>query len=346
MRDWLRKYLFDTLEEGRIWHPSGNEPEGTAFQALLQAQQTYQNLSAKAKRLVTDAFTAHYSPDGTKLAYSTGFHGYSGVAVLDVKTGQNDLLIVPGKDPQWSPDGQHLVFVRDCNVLPVSELANAERMNQHRENNDEEVWVMQADGTSPERLAFGSLPCWDSDPNHIYYYSSRDGKFYKTSWQDIHDIPQPILTKGSPILSPGRDSMAYTEGTSIKVLDLSSESVLTEHKLPFTVQGKTWSMDGSELCFGAAKFGERLWIYNLENGSMRCVLQGPVRPTSVSLDGTKLVFNVKSPYFEVWEANLNPDISMLESLAPGKTIEECRQEQWDLHTQRIRTDPNNAYNYF
>jgi serine/threonine protein kinase/tetratricopeptide (TPR) repeat protein len=344
--DWARKYVFDALDQGRQWHPPEQAPVGAAFDSILQAQETYRTLSVKARRVVTDAFTAHYSPDGTKLAYSTGFHGYSGVAVLDTKTGQTDLLMVPGKDPQWSPDGQHLVFVRDCNVLPVSALANAERMNQHRENIDEEVWVMKADGTSPKRLAFGSLPCWDKDPNYIYYYSNRDMKLYKENWRDANDIAQSIPTKGLPSLSPDRDSMAYMEGRSIKVLDLASRSVLAKCKLPFKTQWKAWSRDGRELCFGASAFGEGLWIYSLERGSVRNVLEGPSLPTSVAPDGRRLVFNVKSPYFEIWEADLDPSTSMLESLGPGKTVEECQQEQLALLIQRIEADPNNATSYF
>ena len=345
-QNWSRKYVFDTLEAGVLWHAKDSQPRGSAFLPLWEAQETYQTLSAKARRVVTDGFTAHYSPDGQKLAYSTGFHGYSGVAVLDRETGRTDLLIVPGKDPQWSPDGQYLVFVRDCNVLPVSELANAAPINRHRDQKNEEVWVMKADGTEPRRVGFGSLPCWDRDPDYIYYYSSRDATLYKANWQDPHGIPQPIQTKGYPLLSTDRNSLAYIEETSFEIFDLASESVLTKYKLPFKPQGEAWSRHDGELCFGASVFGGGLWIYDLETESTKNVLQGPIRPISVSWDGTKLVFNIKSPYFEIWEADLDPGISVLDSLGPGKTLDACRREEWALHAQRIQADPNNAHNYF
>jgi len=42
---------------------------------------------------------------------------YSGVALYDPATKEIELLIVPGKDPRWSPDGRHIAFVRDCQAL-------------------------------------------------------------------------------------------------------------------------------------------------------------------------------------------------------------------------------------
>ncbi len=113
--DWRAKYVFDTLAAGRSWHPPGREPAGAAFLPMVEAEETYRQLSAKAKRVITDGFTTHWSPDGKKLAFSLGVHGYNGVAIYDSATKETDLLIVPGKDPSWSPDGQ---IHRLCSGLP------------------------------------------------------------------------------------------------------------------------------------------------------------------------------------------------------------------------------------
>ena len=115
--DWQGKYVFDTLAAGQSWHPTGSAPAGAAFLPMVEAEETYHELSAKAKRVIVDGFSAQWSPHGDKLAFSAGVHGYSGVALYDQTTQETDLLIVPGKDPRWSPDGRHIAFVRDCQVL-------------------------------------------------------------------------------------------------------------------------------------------------------------------------------------------------------------------------------------
>ena len=46
----------------------------------------------------------------------------------DMQKDETNLLIVPGKDPVWSPDGRLLAFVRDCQALPVAQLVDAERL--------------------------------------------------------------------------------------------------------------------------------------------------------------------------------------------------------------------------
>jgi tetratricopeptide (TPR) repeat protein len=357
LRDWCRKYVFDTLQAGRAWHPPGSEPKGFAFQAMLEADETYHRLSAKARRVVTDAFTAHWSPDGAKLAFSTGFVGHSGVAVWDVETGETDLLIVPGKDPQWSPDGRHIVFVRDCQALPVSGLASAERENRPPTRGGkgvwimkEEVWIMKADGMEARRLVSGRWPRWRHDPNHIYLYSQSDRMLCQMSIEHADSRPQPILTCDDrlPEISPDEKYVACIEGTSLKILELASGSLSTEWTFPSELRGTTWASDGCELCFGAERFAEissGLWVYDLDKKQTRKVLEGPVQPRSLALDGTKLVLNLPSPYFEIWVADLDPNAGIVESLGPGLTLDEHCQEQLAFYTQRIKANPEDANNY-
>ena len=129
---WATKYVFDTLEAGRSWHPADREPAGAAFLPMMEAEETYRESLGQGPPCRRNGFSAQWSPDGKKLAFSLGVHGYSGVAVFDPATKETELLIVPGKDPRWSPDGQYIAFVRDCQALRLEELTATERKEQGR----------------------------------------------------------------------------------------------------------------------------------------------------------------------------------------------------------------------
>jgi Tol biopolymer transport system component len=170
---------------------------------MFIAEETYRVLAAKARRLIPDAFSGRWSPDGRKVVFSLGGQGYSGVAVSDQASRKTGLLIVPGRDPSWSPDGRKIAFVRDCEALRLSDLAGADRRNQRRAAETEEVWVMDADGAKPRRLASGAgWPSWSPDARHVYYHSRADNRLIAQHsddglvWRDVLDASdQTVMTE-------------------------------------------------------------------------------------------------------------------------------------------------------
>ena len=72
---------------------------------MIEAEETYRQLSAKGRRVATDAFNGHWSPDGKRLALSVGFIGYSGVAVFDSVSKETELLIVQARTRSGHPTG-------------------------------------------------------------------------------------------------------------------------------------------------------------------------------------------------------------------------------------------------
>ncbi len=346
------KHVFDSLRAGRIWHPPGRAPAGRAFVPMIEAEESYHRLSTKGRWVTTDGFNACWSPDGSKLAFSLGVHGYSGVAIYDPVTKETDLLIIPGKDPQWSPDGRYIAFVRDCQVLRVPELVGAVRRNQHRLETEEEVWIMNADGTEPRRLAKGSGPSWGKDSTCVYYHSRLDKAFCSISITDMDAAPLQLFPwfGAPPSVCPDGQRVAYKEGGTLKVRDLASRAVIADWPTPVgTSDAPAWSPTGRELCLaGREDWGEAmgLWIYAFDTNEPLHVLEGQITSASWARDGTKLAFTLGSPHFDIWVADLDPNVSTLESVGSQQTVAEHWQDMVRLCTRRIITDPLDAYAYF
>jgi serine/threonine protein kinase/Tol biopolymer transport system component len=350
-RQWCAKYIFDTLDAGRSWYPDGMEPVGASFLPMVEAEETYRSLSGKAHRLTTDGFTACWSPDCKKLAFSAGVHGYSGVALYDPATKETELLIIPGKDPLWSPDGKYIAFIRDCQLLRISEFIATERKEQHRHMADEEVWIMNADGTEPRRLACGGWPTWSQDSSTIYYQSRVDNKLCSISITGGTVEQKQIMACSNPFpsLSPDNRFVAYLESASLKVKDLTSKTVVAEWPAPFSIWSRAvWYPTGRELCLAGQNSSDDmtgLWIYDLHRSEPERILGGQITVGSWSSDGSKLVFSLGPPYFEIWAADLDPNVSTIEALGPAQTPDEHIQEMLAFYNRRIGFDPQDAYAY-
>ncbi len=350
---WAAKYVFDTLTAGRTWHPPDRAPAGAAFLPLAEAEETYRELSAQGHRLTTDGFSAEWSPDGKKLAFSMGVIGNSGVALYDPATKETDLLIVPGKYPRWSPDGKYLAFVRDRQFLRVPEFVAADPKNQPLAATDQEIWLMKSDGTEPRRLARGVSPSWDRDSTCVYYRSLLDSTLYSILIGSENTEPRGIMACPGygPSVSPDNRCVAYMEGTSLKVKDLGSQSLVAEWPLPLPSDGwgaSAWSPASNELCLGGSGgLGNRtgLWIYRLDQSEPTTSLGGPITVGSWAPDGTKLVFELGAPCFQIWTADLAPNVSATETLGPARTIEQHLRELVGLYAREAEIDPQDAYAY-
>jgi Tol biopolymer transport system component len=344
------KYVFDCLEARRLWRAPAREPSGPAFVPMLEAEETYRHLSAKARRLITDGFCGRWSPDRSKLAFSLGVHGYSGVAIYDPKLQAIELLITPGKDPVWSPDGRQIAFVRDCGVLRLPDLTAAERRSQIRGYTSEEVWIMNADGTRPRRLARGGWPSWSQDGSHLYYQSRVDSMLYSISTEETKAQPTAVFPNSCdhPSVSPDGKLLAYVESRSLKIVELASQKRVAEWEAPLPIWGGEWSPDGRRFSLGGVNRVEDrtgLWIYDLDRKDAVKVLSGQIVVASWSAEETQLLFSLGPPYFEIWAAELDPKLSTIESLGPGQTLQQHYLEILRLHTRRIEADPNNADSY-
>ncbi len=127
------------------------------------------------------------------------------IVFRDSHTGQSEIYIMDdnGKNvrqlthtplseymPRFSPDGRHIVFVR--NLGPVAEPRQFQQFD---------IFIIDVDGNNERRLTFhlkgDAVPTWSPDGQHIAFDSSRSG------WPEIHileigsgNIRQ--LTKNNP----------------------------------------------------------------------------------------------------------------------------------------------------
>ena len=114
------------------------------------------------------------------VAYTAEAAGSRQVFTLSLRGGYPTQLTAsdkPVSDPQWSPDGRRLAYVRD-----------------------DEIWVMETDGSRLTRVVGkpggGRQPRWSPDGHRLAFISRRRG------WSQIWLIDAPVPRRGRPAADP------------------------------------------------------------------------------------------------------------------------------------------------
>ena len=219
-------------DDGAAWSPDGRliafsrgesrDPSPPLIRIFVMRSD-----GTKARAITTgshalDTFPA-WSPDGTRIAFvrdlSTTGQGKTEIFVVDADgTGLTRLtrdLSIAKDAPSWSPDGTHITYVAFGGP------------------GNEDIWVMEADGSHARRLTSGPgyeySPAWSPDGTRIAF--ARDGNVWVMHADGSH---QRRLTSG-----PGRDGevdwspdgrqLVFTRDDRIIVMNPDGSG---EHRVP------------------------------------------------------------------------------------------------------------------
>jgi len=120
------------------------------------------------------------SPDGRHVAFTAEAAGARQIFVMPIRGGYPDQLTaseMPVSDPQWSPDGRRIAFVRE-----------------------EAIWMIDVEGSHQalvtQHPAGNRSPRWCSDGHQIAFISRRRG------WDQLWIVDAPVPRRGRPATRP------------------------------------------------------------------------------------------------------------------------------------------------
>lgn len=350
--EWVKRHVFEALGAGHSLELPADIAREEAFSAMQGAADYYRDLEAKAKRLVPGVYgQSSWSPDGKQLAYGRSelyawqpkilaagppvLSRSSSIEILNIESRTTRVLVSFGKDPTWSPDGEHIAFVRE----PY-------RSREYKE----ELWIIPAAGGEPRRLDQGGWPIWAIDSRRIFFHSRTNKALYSIRIDDPSAKSKRVISCPGrfPWISPDEKYIAYNEGNELKIVEIASGSVETTWIAPEPVNVLLvrWKSDGKELSVAGPDNSDLgLWIFDVERKKAWQIFDAPAISGIWSPDRSRMVVEVKIPFEENWLVTLDTNIPTYQSIASARTQEEYLQERHKHYKDRIKSDPEKANIY-
>ena len=189
--------------------------------------------------------------------------------------------------PAWSPDGTQIAFYSD------------------RDGNNDEIYVMAADGSQPTRLTRNRVldgsPAWSPDGTQIAFTSDRDGNF--EIYVMAADGSQPTrLTRNSawdwyPAWSPDGTQIAFQSNRDgnfeiyVMAADGSQPTRLTRNSA--IDWHPAWSPDGTQIAFESNRDGNfEIYVMAADGSQPTRLTRNDTGDYSAawSPDGTQIAF--------------------------------------------------------
>jgi len=206
-------------------------------------------------------------------------------------------------DPEISPDGKHIVYVRQFSDI----------MTDKRRSN---LWIINFDGTEDRALTTGSYsdssPRWSPDGTRIAYISDRDGKpqIY-VRWMDSGQSAQITNLEDGPsdiAWSPDSKLISFSSLVEVEPLKIAS--------LPKPPEGAKWAdppktYDRLIYRFNARGYlkpgFEQLFVVASDGGAARQLTSGNFPYGGWEFGGGGHAVWTPDSKFLIFSANLHPD---------------------------------------
>ncbi len=192
-------------------------------------------------RLIETELSVHHPdwhPDGSKLSFDVEFGLEGNIYVLDLNSGEVQLLIEDGFWADWSPDGTQVAYStnRDGNI---------------------DIYVADADGNNPRRLTDNPrkdlFPAWSPDGEKIAFMAGQGGtrQLYvmDADGSNQRQVTEQGAVSEDPAWSPDGDWIVFQSNRDgnyeIYTLNLEQElqggDEISVQRLTNTVRGDYWA---------------------------------------------------------------------------------------------------------